>query len=344
MNIVNSRGKELNSTFEICGLKVEPGSRSKGILLAGPYFYPPCNQKIRKYVRIPFTVIRGAYDGPILCITGGVHPTEYVNIAGAIRLSNEVDPKELKGTLIIVPVVNILGFKQREYVNPVDGLNLQGQWPGKDIGQGRGTISHMILYKIFNELISKADHYLDLHGSDVHETMLLMAAFHKTGNSEIDKKSEGMARATGAKYISCGSSSPGAGTRCMAERGIASAAFELGTGDRMLTEEVERSFQILINVMRYLKMIEGEPSKTEGQMIVPAVKTYVNHEGLFYPQVKLGDFVSEGQVLGEIKNLFGEVIETVHAPSNGTITYWIHNPMVEAGQNVLTIKKEKERI
>lgn len=292
-------------------------------------------------MRIPFTVSRGADDGPTLCITAGVHPTEYVNIAGAIRLFNEVDPKKLKGTLVVVPVVNILGFKQREYVNPIDGLNLQGQWPGKDIGEGRGTISHMILYKIFNELISKADYYLDLHGSDVHETMLLMASFHRTGNSEIDKRSEGMARATGAKYISCESRMPGASIRCMAERGIPSVAFEFGTGDRMLPEEVENSFQILLNIMRYLKMIEGEPHRTEEQIITTAAEVRVNHEGLFYPQVKLGDSVSEDQVLGEVKDLLGNVIETIYAPSKGILTYWIHNPKVEPGETIMILLRPR---
>lgn len=332
----------MDSSLEICGLKVERENRNKGTLWAGPYFYPPENQKIRKYAGIPFTVVRGAYDGPILCITAGVHPTEYTNIAALIRLSNEIDPKKLKGTLIAIPVVNTLGFAQREYVNPVDGLNLQGNWPGKTEYEG-GTISHLILHRVFTDLVSKADYYLDLHGSDIHESMLPSASFYKTGNSKIDEKSEGMARATGVKYISFSEGSEGVGSsqRVMAEKGIPSALFECDGGDRMLQQDVESSFQSLVNVLRYLKMLEGKPHKTRGQMMTVSLPVRVSHDGLLYLRVKLGDSVSEGQVLGIIKDLFGNVIETVYAPTSGMLTSHVHNPKVEIGEIIMWLRRPR---
>jgi predicted deacylase len=322
----------LKSTIEIGGLKVEPGSRGRGILEAGPYF-PHLRAKVRRWAQIPFTVVNGAEAGPTLCITAGVHGTEYAGIDAAIKLSNLVKPGDLKGALIIVPVVNIIAFKDRSYICPIDGVNLQGSFPGKS----DGTIGHLIAFKVFNNAISKADYWIDLHGGDVHESEIGAAHFYRTGTNEIDSKSEGMARALGFKYttVSEGKRGEGASYRVGPEHGIPTALCELGTGDKLLKEESARVFQGVLNVMRYLKMLTGEPSKTEGQRIVETIWIGVNHAGLFYSNVKPGDILEKGEVIGEIKNLKGEVLETVRAPTKGANMLILHNPVVEPGGKVI---------
>jgi len=315
-------------------LDIRSGSRSRGILEVGPYFSHK-RAKIGSFVCITYTVIRGVHDGPTLCVTAGVHGTEYAGIAAAVRLSNEVKPEDFKGKLIIIPVVNVPAFKEREYICPIDGVNIQASWPGK----ADGSIGHLIAYRIFSEFISKANYYLDLHGADTHESEIGFSHFYRTGNSEIDNKSEGMARALGFEYITVSEGEEGKGCsyRVGPEHGIPSALCELGQGDRLLKEEVSRVFDGVINVMRYLKMIKGSPPTFENQKIIKSIKIGVKQSGLFYSKnkVKPGDVLSEGEVIGEVKNLEGEVIETVYAPQKGVVLLMIHNPLVEPGEKIM---------
>lgn len=314
------------------GLKVKSGSRSRSFLEAGPHF-PHKRAWLRRYERIRFTVIRGTSPGPTLCVTAGVHGTEYAGIEAATRLSNQVTPEGLNGALVVVPVVNMPAFKERNYTCPIDGLNLQGSFPGKL----DGSIGEVIVFKIFNELISKADYYLDLHGADSHESEICHSGFYMTGIHDIDHKSNGIARAFGFKYIlSYQTGCEGSSWRVAAENGIPSALCECGQGDRLLLEEASRVTEGVLNVMRHLKMIEGAPSITEGQKIISGRKIKINSSGIFYTQVHPGHILGEGEIIGEVKDLEGKVKETVRAPSRGVVLLMIHNPVVEQGERLMT--------
>ena len=111
------------SIIESGGLLVERCTKVKGTLKVGPYF-PHNKAHLRQWVLIPFTIIRGAKDGVTLCITAGCHATEYAGIDAAIRLSRDTLTENLKGNIIIVSLVNVPGFYERNYINPIDGKNL----------------------------------------------------------------------------------------------------------------------------------------------------------------------------------------------------------------------------
>jgi len=330
----HTKGWRLNlrSNIDIGGLKVELGSRSRGILEVGPYF-PHLKAHVRSWEQIPFTVVSGVDTGPTLCVTGGVHGTEYAGIDAAIKLSNLVKPEDLSGTLVVVPVVNIIAFKNRDYVCPIDGVNIQGSFPSKS----DGTIGHLIAYKVFNDIVSKADYWIDLHGGDIPESEIGYVVFYRTGDKKIDSKSEGIARALAFKYIGVheGKESKGSSYRVGPEHGIPSALCELGTGGRLLEEESTKIFEGALNVMRYLKMLHGKTRKTEGQRIIKTTWIGVNYAGLFYSKVKPGDILEKGEVIGEVKDLNGETLETVCAPTKGVTLLILHNPVVEPGGKVI---------
>lgn len=312
-------------------IEIEPGTRKIGNLDIGPYFKHK-KAKIRSFIRVPYTVIKGIEKGPTLCITAGVHGTEYAGIAAAIRLSKEINPKDLHGQLLIIHVVNVPAFKQREYICPIDGINIQGIWPGK-MGD---SISYLIAYRIFNDFISKATHYLDLHGADIHESEIGFSHFHRIGDNKIDEISENMARSLGFKYITV-SQEGGEGNsyRVGPEHKIPSVVCELGQGDKLLLDESSRVYDGIINLMRYLKMIKEKPYSFKNQ-IIRTRKIGVQNEGLFYSKAKPGDIFSKGDILGTIKNLKGDIIEKIHAPSKGIILLMIHNPLVEPGEKIMT--------
>ena len=75
--------------------------------------------KITGYgIAMPATVICGVKDGPTILITAGIHSAEYVGIQAAMELAKEFQPEELKGNVIIIPLVNVSGFEQPPQVAP----------------------------------------------------------------------------------------------------------------------------------------------------------------------------------------------------------------------------------
>jgi predicted deacylase len=335
------------------GLEIKKGSKVKGRLKVGPYF-PHKRAHLRRWVMIPYTVIRGREDGSVLCITAGCHPTEYSGIDAAIRLTREIDPKELTGTLIVVPLVNVPGFYERTYINPIDGKNLQGLYPGIP-RENRGEafqstmISDLMTSKIWNEIILKGNYVVDFHGGDLPETPLWYVAVPYTGNETVDKKSEGMALATGIKFISYPKTKPRPGDLKTesAKIGKPSILFEVCTGGLLLEKESQAIFDGTLNVMRYLGMldtkltiIKEQPSTIDGQkpvILTRQASVDFTKRGLYYSKIEVGARVTKGEKVGELKNLDGDVIEEIFAPATGIVNMVIPNPVKLEGDRAIRV-------
>jgi predicted deacylase len=334
-----SERRSLDSEFKIAGTTVKPGSKVRNYLRVGPYFYQKMH--IRNYVLIPFTVVRGVNEGPTLVQTAGCHPTEYSGIDATIRLSNTVRPEELKGTYIAVPCVNIPGFYERTYINPIDEKNIQGLYPGK----ADGTISDLMAYTLFNEIVLKSNYFLDCHGGDIHESEIWSFIYYKT-KDETEKRSETIAKATALTYLRT-SDSPGSMGMEAARRKISGGLFELCSGDRLLPEESAAIYDGSVNVMRHLGMLDGKPKSiqrqpctTEGQkqeILTSRASAYFTKSGLYHTNVKPGDLLKEGQVVGTVTDFWGEEIETIRAPATGRVFLHLHNPAVKVGDEAISI-------
>ena len=325
--------------FEIAGWRIEAGTRRRCFLRVGPYFHH--KMLIRRYILIPFTVVKGVETGPILVQTAGCHPTEYAGIDATINLSNAINPEKLRGTFIGVPCVNIPGFWERTYVNPLDEKNIQGLYPGRI----DGTISDLIAYRLFNEIVLKADYFLDCHGGDIHESEVWSFIYYKT-DDEVEKKSEAIARSTSITYLYKWLY-PGAMGMEAAKRGVAGGLYEVGTGDRLLSEESSAIFEATLNVMRHLRMLEGTPNPIKGQpctregqeqeIRTSRASAYFTKGGLYHTNVKPGDLLTEGQEVGTVTDFWGEVVETIRSPAAGRIMLRTHNPAVRPGDEAVTL-------
>lgn len=73
----------------------------------------------------------GTALGKTLVVTAGVHGCEYVGVQALRRLAAELDPAELSGNVIFLPLANPTGFYAgAKRVVPEDGVNLNRAFPG----------------------------------------------------------------------------------------------------------------------------------------------------------------------------------------------------------------------
>ena len=147
---------------------------------------------------IPITVINGASAGPVLALIAGTHGMEYVPIVALQRMRDTIDPKTLKGTIIMVHVANMPSFLGRTiYYSPIDGKNLNRVYPGK----ADGTISERIADTITRDVIARATHVIDLHCGDGNESLRPYSYWITTGEPKVAQAGREMALAFGLDHI-----------------------------------------------------------------------------------------------------------------------------------------------
>ena len=124
-------------------------------------------------LELPFGLLEGPEPGPVLLVTAGVHGAEYCSIEAALRLLR-IDPAILRGTLLVLPILNGGGFRARSiYVMPEDGRNLNRMFPGRPDGTASEKLAHWLVTAVY----PRADAYLDLHGGDLSEALVPFSLF-----------------------------------------------------------------------------------------------------------------------------------------------------------------------
>jgi uncharacterized protein len=284
---------------------------------------------------LPVIVINGANAGPVLALIAGAHGTEYASSVALAQLAARVQPSELSGTLIILPLLNVASYLQKVvHVNPIDHKGVGG-YPGK----ADGTQSERIAYAVYNQVIVKCDHLIDYHGGDLDEDLHPYSYWTNTGKPELDKMSRDMVFAFGLKMIII---------KQARGRGLDSTA--LGLGKASITVEAGRAgtaeaadIGVLIdgttNVMRYLKMLRGPITSSLQHPLWISKLTIVKseQEGIFYPSVVPEAYVHQGMTVGYITDYFGNKIADVTAPLTGVITLVCSVPTMKKGDNVVYI-------
>lgn len=284
--------------------------------------------------QLPMWLINGDTDGPTLVITGGVHAAEYASIAAALELGRSLEPAELRGRVIVIPVMNMPAFSARSiYVCPLDGRNLNRVFPGN----ANGTASEQIADWVFRNVISQADFYVDLHGGDLVEALVPFTIFHRSGNERVDGKSLEMAKIFGIRYLVC-SETPGS-TYCAASRaGIPSILAESGGQGIWRPEDVALLKEGVRRLMRHFDMADGdtlEPSPFT--LLERFLWLRSEHAGFWYPAVSVNDEVKAGQNLGCVKNCEGEILQKAISPADGVVLFTVTSLAINKSDPLLAV-------
>lgn len=298
-----------------------PGTRAQGFLTIGETASGP--------VRIPLVIINGTSDGPVLCLTAGVHATEYAPIDAVLRTVQALHPGELRGAVLAVPVANLRMFDGRTpFVSPLDGVNLNKIAPGRH----DGSISEILAQVLLDEVIGRADVHIDLHAGDMGEMLLPFAGYAFTGNAALDERGEALARLYSPKLVSLATESaavppfPDGIAYAATRRGIVSIFAESGGNGTLEEGDVRVHLDGITNVMRALGMVDGAPAPAGDRVVARDRKVVrATRAGLLRLGVAIGDTIVAGQEVAQICNVFGEVVERVTSTGDGIAgLVWAH--------------------
>lgn len=313
---------------------VGPVTAAPGTMASGTLAVPAGGTD--KGTTIPFTIINGASAGPVLALVAGTHGMEYVPILALQRMRTAIDPKTLRGTIIMVHVANMPSFLGRTvYYSPVDGQNLNRVFPGK----ADGTLSERIADTITREIIDRSTQVVDLHCGDGNESLRPYSYWVTTGDPKVAEEGKAMALAFGLDHIVVDRERP---TDPKATQYLSNTAIIRGkpgltteTGAVAGTDEsdialVERG---VAGLMRHLGMRADGPAPVANPVWIDQnVVLRASVTGIFYPVVKRGDTVKKGSPFGRITDFHGNTLEDVTAPFDGEVLYVVATPPVSKGE------------
>lgn len=310
----------------IAGLTAAPGRRAHGYLVVD-------ETPGGSLLRVPVIVINGAHDGPTLVVTTGVHGDDLTTLPVIWEAARRIDPGVLAGQWVGVPVANPPAFDAGSHLTPGDHKSLT--FPGRP----DGTVSERIAHALAQHLLPGVDYIIDMHGGSVRSTLAALAMIEETGGVTQERQ-ELMARAFGPDVVirkAHKSDTPRSLTGEANVRGIAALVIGMGTFgfDPAFTA---RGTDGVVNVMRAIGMLPGGAASTP-EPIEALIEVYQQSPatGVFFPSIKIGDVVAAGSVVGQIRNMFGDVIADVRAQTTGVVDALRHNPVIPAGDWVVSI-------
>ncbi len=268
---------------------------------------------------LPATIIAGEKPGKTVLLTAGVHSCEYVGIETLQELRKELTPADITGTLVIIPVVNRTGFENRTpTIVPEDGKNLNRVFPGK----ANGFASEKLAWFMTSQLFPVTDFYVDLHSGGIFEELDHYVYFVGACDEKVSDYARGAAEYCHVPYMVKSFATTGC-YNYAGKVGIPSLLLERGGCGRWSHEEVQENKDDVYNILKYVGMLDGEPSHPEEKPFLLEAPEYVEIEnsGFWYTELKAKDRFRCGDELGYVTDYDGNIIEHVIAEHDGRVLY-----------------------
>ncbi len=311
--------------LQINGVKIRPG---QFVNIEIPIAKLPTHTLID----LPVFIRAAKEDGPVVLVSGGIHGDEINGIVTARRILEEIDSglELLKGTLIIIPLVNIYGFLSNSRAFP-DGKDLNRSFPGSK----KGSLAGRIAYIVNEEIIPLIDYGIDFHtgGRMLSNQPQIRVDFK-------DKIGVELAKSFGTHFV--------VNSRLI-EKSFRKAAFkkkkhilvfEGGESMRLDDLSIEEGVAGTKRMLAKLGMITVSPEAKETVIIKESNWVRAKASGVFNSSVKLGDQVKKGQILARISDPYGQVKIPVKSPTNGYVIGINNLPVINVGEALIHLGKE----
>ena len=285
-------------------------------------------------VRLPILLARGRNPGKVLVVMAGVHGDEYEGVRAILDTYAVLDPNEMSGDLLAVPVANPPAFWNTTRTSPLDDGNLAREFPG---ASDRGETAAIALH-LSGTIIARADFFLDLHSGGIKLLMPTMA-----GYDTDESQSREAALAFGARVLwGHPQISPGRTISFAKAQGIPWLYTEARGAGRIHPEDLKFFNEGIRRLMIHLSILPGHLPRTKaechllgcGDIDGSAIATV---RGFFIPDVELLQRVVVGEELGRIVDLHGKTAETFRAPRDGIVAMIRALPVVQPGDPIFLI-------
>jgi N-alpha-acetyl-L-2,4-diaminobutyrate deacetylase len=293
-------------------------------------------------VMIPISVIANG-TGPTALFTGANHGDEYEGPIALQELAAMLDPAQVTGRVIILPMMNMPAFAAGSRCSPIDGGNLNRSFPGRP----DGTVTQKIAHYIATELVPLADIVLDFHSGGRTLDFLPFAAAHVLRDKKQEEACMAAMQAFNAPYSvrMLEIDNVGMFDTEVEDQGKVFVTTELGGAGTASARTVGVARKGLTNLLRHAGILQGEPlMEPTVQLDMPddSCFTFAERAGLIDFQADLGDRVEKGTVLARIwpADRTGEAPLEIPAPRSGILAARHVPGLVKMGDFVALVAVE----
>jgi uncharacterized protein len=312
-------------TITIGGVSVAPGER-RGLSLPAGMLHT------RVPVEMPVWVINGRRAGPRLFISAAIHGDE-LNGIEIIRRIRARPLAGLRGTLLLVPVVNVFGLLHHARYLP-DRRDLNRSFPGSE----RGSLAARLAHLFMNEIVARCTHGIDLHTGALHRSNLPQIRAQLD-----DPETRALALAFGAPVVLDSRLRDGSLREAAAEKGIPTLMYEAGEALRFDEISIRMGVAGIIEVMRQLGMLRRKtPQRAHAARPVVADSSHwvrAPAGGILRSALQLGQRISAGELLGRVSDPFGTHEVPVTASHAGIVIGCNSLPLVNEGDALFHVAR-----
>jgi predicted deacylase len=307
----------------ICGTTLSPGERTTVNL-------PATALSTHTEITMPVHIVHGRRPGPRLFVCAALHGDEINGTEIIRRLMRLGALRMLAGTLVAVPVVNVMGFVALSRYLP-DRRDLNRSFPGSASGSLAARLASLFL----SEIVAGSTHGIDIHTGAIHRTN------YPQIRANIDNsEAEMLAVAFGAPIIINAGLRGGSLRAAARERGIPVLVYEAGEALRFEEIPIRAGLRGILGVMRALEML---PRARQRDKLVPPVivrsSSWVRApcSGVLRLVTHNGAVVRDGDRLGFITDPYGADEVEICAHADGIVIGHTTLPVVNEGDALFHI-------
>lgn len=275
-------------------------------------------------IHMPVHVIRAKRSGPTMFVSAAVHGDELNGIEIIRRLIQKKGFKLTAGTLILVPMVNVYGVLDQTRYLP-DRRDLNRSFPGSE----KGSLAGRVAYRFLNDIVKHCTHGIDLHTGAIHRSNLPQVRADLSDPETLE-----MAKSFSVPVLLNSNLRDGSLRQAAVESGTKILLYEAGEALRFDEFSIRAGLDGVLKVLSHLGMVRKSKKRKMREPYIANNSAWIraNSSGIVRDLKGLGDQVTKGDIMAEIGNPMGRVLDHVKATRSGIIIGKQNIPLVQEGE------------
>lgn len=281
---------------------------------------------------LPVVVINGRAAGPVVWLSAAIHGDELNGVQIIRKVLRSLDAKSVRGAILAVPIVNPLGFLIESRYLP-DRRDLNRHFPGSPRGSTASRLAHLFV----TEIVRHCSVGIDLHTATNHRINLPQLRANIDDSATLR-----LARAFGAPFTIKARVRDGSLRQAATELGKTVLLYEAGQAHRFDEDAVETGYLGVMRTLRRMKMIDARLARATPTTLIRRTRwVRARRGGIVELHVKLGQRVSQGELIASVSDAFGNRATGVKATQSGWVIAHTVRPLVNLGESLVHIAAEE---
>ena len=308
--------------MQIGSCKAIPGKITKGKLVVAHYK--------QKKLELPIIIAKGRREGKTCFISAAIHGDEINSIETINQFLKWLNINKVKGTIIIIPLLNPWGFRARTRYIPFDNLDLN-----RCFGKKGNSVSYQIAENLMKEIIARCNYGIDLHDGSKN-ILLPHPRIFKEDKSPILRE---MSYALGTDIILEREGLPGMmAIEAFHKLNLPVLTVEIGGALIINDNFIEQGVRGINNILIYNDNMQGTLDLPMRQFFLQDREGYLAHfAGILHIEVELGEAIKKGQVIAVLHDPLENKKSIIKAREHGVVFSIRKDAIIEKGETILSI-------